>query len=228
MTSEEQIATLGRVAAKVASDLRGPLTEISTSVYYLGEVLPPGRDDRADEAIRLIQESVRRATRMVDDLLYFSRPPEPTKHAVNVFSVATDVIASLPPHQYVKVRVEVPRELVVEGDGDMLRRALSGLVENAYDAMPKGGTLGISAAKGDGVTVFVSDTGVGIPMKDFSRIFDPFFTTKAGGLGLGLPIARRIAEAHGGRLTLFSAPGKGATFALRLPAGPTTNASPSK
>jgi signal transduction histidine kinase len=85
--------------------------------------------------------------------------------------------------------------------------------------MPAGGRLTVSARRApEGVAFAVADTGAGIPPEDLARIFEPYFTTKEGGTGLGLAIARRIAEEHGGRLEVASAPGRGATFTLTLPA----------
>ena len=125
------------------------------------------------------------------------------------------------------VGVRHPPALVEEplpavwADRDQAVQVLLNLVRNALEAMPQGGTLRVSArAERGGVSLSVADTGPGIAPEDLPRLFEPYFTRKEGGTGLGLAIAQRIAEEHGGRLEVASAPGQGATFTLWLPAVP--------
>ena len=116
----------------------------------------------------------------------------------------------------VSVAAELPESLpALSLDRQKIKQVLINLVRNAIEAMPDGGTLTISARCHDGgVIIGVADTGVGIePGLD---IFDFFTSTKRGGTGLGLPISRRIVEAHGGRLTYESVPGRGTTFRVAL------------
>jgi signal transduction histidine kinase len=110
---------------------------------------------------------------------------------------------------------------VVLGDRQHLQQVLLNLVLNAVQAMRAGGTLTIEAQSGrDGVSLVVADTGAGIPADVLPRVFDPYFTTRTDGLGLGLTIARRIVEAHGGAIELDSQAGRGTRVRLRLPAAP--------
>ena len=103
-------------------------------------------------------------------------------------------------------------------DRDHLKQVLLNLVVNALQAMGAGGTLTLGArAERERVTLVVADTGPGLAPDVLARVFDPYFTTKPGGLGLGLTIARRIAEAHGGALEVESRPGEGTRFLLSLP-----------
>jgi signal transduction histidine kinase len=117
----------------------------------------------------------------------------------------------------IEVREDLPSSLPrLSLDRQKMKQVLINLVRNAIEAMPSGGTLGVTArVQEDGVVIEVADTGKGIdPGID---VFDFFTTTKRGGTGLGLPISRRIVEAHGGRLTLESTPGHGATFRVTIP-----------
>jgi signal transduction histidine kinase len=99
-----------------------------------------------------------------------------------------------------------------------MRRVISNLVLNAVQAMPKGGELTISASRtNQSVLLSIQDTGVGIPQEDVGNLFRPLFTRKAQGQGLGLAVARRIVEAHGGKIDLDSQVGKGSTFTITLP-----------
>jgi signal transduction histidine kinase len=106
------------------------------------------------------------------------------------------------------------------GDGDQLREVFLNLGQNALQAMPNGGTLGVEVGQeGDRVRIDVTDSGPGIPEAQRELIFLPFISTKADGLGLGLPIVRRIVEEHGGSVACQNRAGGGAAFVVRLPAG---------
>jgi signal transduction histidine kinase len=106
-------------------------------------------------------------------------------------------------------------------DSFQLKHAVLNLVLNALQATPAGGAVAIDVRGREGrLEVVVRDTGEGIPEEALPRVFDVFFTTREGGTGLGLPIARRIAEAHGGTLVLRSRPGAGTEAILGLPASP--------
>jgi signal transduction histidine kinase len=99
-----------------------------------------------------------------------------------------------------------------------IRQALDNVLQNAIEAMPNGGTLEVSVSiEGHTACVAVHDSGPGISVKDMDRIFDPYFSTKQEGLGLGLPISKKIIEAHGGMLRAASEQGRGSTFVIRLP-----------
>ena len=103
-------------------------------------------------------------------------------------------------------------------DRDHLKQVMLNLILNGLQAMPGGGTLTIEAARGrDGLMLAVADTGDGIPPEALPRVFDPYFTTKAKGLGLGLAIARRIIEEHGGKIEVESQPARGSRFSVILP-----------
>jgi signal transduction histidine kinase len=105
----------------------------------------------------------------------------------------------------------------VLADADQLRIVFANLVRNAREAMPRGGTLALTARLADGhVHVEVADTGIGIPADQLARIMEPLFTTKARGLGLGLALARAILEKNRGGLLAASTPGQGTTFTVRL------------
>jgi len=120
--------------------------------------------------------------------------------------------------------VELRRELAAElprgqGDWDLLANALENLVRNAFEAMPRGGTLTVrTQVEAKSVVVSVQDTGEGMNARTRERAFDDFYTTKATGSGLGLAFVRRVVEAHGGQVTLTSHEGRGTTVTLRLPA----------
>lgn len=103
-------------------------------------------------------------------------------------------------------------------DADQMKRVFKNLVKNAIDAMPKGGTITITSEKmKDFVKIFVEDTGEGVSRQNLNKVFTPLFTTKAKGVGMGLPICRRLVEAHGGTITVESEVGKGTRFTITVP-----------
>jgi two-component system, sporulation sensor kinase E len=106
-------------------------------------------------------------------------------------------------------------------DAERLKRVFINVIKNAIDAMPKGGSLTIkSKEKDSNVEITIADTGTGMPKDTIEKIWTPFFTTKAKGMGLGLPICKRIIEAHGGSILAESKLGKGTTFIITIPVSP--------
>jgi two-component system, NtrC family, nitrogen regulation sensor histidine kinase NtrY len=221
----ERIAAWREVARGLAHEIKNPLTPIAMSVETLRDARARGRadfDEIFDEGTRAIAEEVRRLKRIVDEFSRFARLPAPERAPIAAADLVAAVLALYPePRAGVALSREVAPGLPpVLADRDQILQVLLNLVQNALDAMPRGGALGLSAraAEGGGVAFAVTDTGPGLAAADLERVFEPYFTTKEGGTGLGLAIAQRIAEEHGGRLEVASAPGAGATFTLVLPA----------
>jgi len=116
---------------------------------------------------------------------------------------------------------------VVEGSEDQLKQAFLNVIINSLEAMPNGGRLVVSAASAEAVdsapalaTIRIEDTGEGIPADRMGRLFDPFFSTRPHGTGLGLTIAHRVIQDHGGKIQIESTPGRGTTFTVELPSLP--------
>jgi signal transduction histidine kinase len=169
-----------------------------------------------------MQGEVKRLNGIVEEFLSLARPlavkPEPLK----VGDLIGEVVALVGPDaesRGIGLSAKVPDDLpVMSLDRDQLKQTLLNLVTNAFDAMPGGGTLTIAAAaRRDSITLTVEDTGAGIPPDLLPKLFEPWITTKVKGMGLGLPIARRIVEAHGGRIEVKSSPGEGSVFTISLP-----------
>ena len=119
---------------------------------------------------------------------------------------------------------ETAKQPQLKADVLCIKRAFVNIIRNAIEAMPKGGALTLkNRSLGDEVEFIFSDTGVGISEEDFEKIFTPLFTTKPKGMGFGLPICKRVVEAHGGKISVESTIGKGTTFTLNLPISPKIN-----
>lgn len=220
-----RFAVLAHLAGSLAHEIRNPLHSIGLNAgvvqQYVGKPGTSARELAISESLRTIQEETRRLTDLLNNYLGLLRSaPEPVP--VDVREVCRRVIQLLS-YAAMKARVEIK----LEGDADLpsvfgvpdrLQQAVLNLVLNAIQAMPRGGSVSLQTAAGDGlVRVSVTDTGPGLAQDLAERLFDTRVTTKPGGSGLGLPLVRMIAEAHGGSVWYRSDPGQGATFTLVLP-----------
>jgi signal transduction histidine kinase len=218
----EQMAAVGQLAAGVAHELRNPLTAVKMLVQSSREDLA-GRGLPAED-LQIIEKEIRRLESSLQTFLDFARPPRMERRAVNVSEVVEEALALISGRakkQDVSVDFDPPApEISLHADPDQLRQLLLNLIMNALDAMPQGGALTLRArlAKDNQLELQVRDTGPGVSAEVMPRLFEPFVSGKETGLGLGLVVSRRIAEAHGGSLTGENLPGQGACFTLRLPA----------
>ncbi len=215
------LAAIGEAAARIAHEIRNPLTGISSALSLLSSEFPAGH--RRAGICEEIQHEIRRVDVVLDDLLTFARHRPLDRQRVDLVRLFEKVIGTLLAADAlngVVIRRYFPAELAVVGDPGMLEDSLFNLVQNAADALRgrAGATLTLAIKSGPkGVAVTITDNGPGIPRDVRRRIFDPFFTTKAHGTGLGLPITKKHLEAHGGRLRVRSAPDKRTTFEILLP-----------
>ncbi len=223
LKDSERLAAIGATASMVGHDIRNPLQAITSDVYLLKEELkgmPEGEEkSSAEESLEGIEKNVDYINKIVADLQDFARPLNPRVEEVNLKLIIEDLLAKnmLPENVKVTVRVEAAAEKVMV-DFTFISRIMYNLVNNAGQAMPKGGKLTIHAYKeANDVLITVKDTGVGIPEKVKDKLFAPMFTTKSKGQGFGLAVIKRLTEALGGKVTFESQEGKGTTFTVRLP-----------
>lgn len=218
----QRLASVGRLAAGVAHEIRNPLSSIKGFATYFKERYPDKPDDQQTASI-MIQE-VDRLNRVVGQLLEFARPVPVKSRRISLQALLKDsvkLIADRAAEKNISIHAQsaaVPDE--VRCDPDRINQILLNLYLNAIDAMQSGGELKVGlSSDGDGrqLNIAVSDTGCGISAENLSQIFDPYFTTKSGGNGLGLAIAHNIIEAMGGRINVKSDPGKGTTFRITIP-----------
>jgi len=215
---QERAANL-EIAAGMAHEIRNPLTAVKGFLE-----LTLDHRTAIPEYTGVALRELDRAISLLEDYCLFSRAPRitPTQRLVvdgllaETALVARGLVASGPP--VIITYLGCNPDLIVLVDPPRIKQILLNLCRNAVEAMPAGGVLSLRAASQNGEVVLeVSDTGVGVPPSDVGRIFEPFYTTKPAGTGLGLPVCRRVAEAHGGRLTFESRPGQGTTFRVHLP-----------
>jgi two-component system NtrC family sensor kinase len=217
-----KLAAIGELAAGVAHEINNPLLAILGLTEFL--LLETEDGSKQHERLLLIQQTGLEIKEIVRALLDFAREHPNTQRVVKLETLVRmtiDLIRRTNAHKGIEIveRYAAPGARV-RANGDQLEQIVLNLVANARQAMPHGGALRIEVAPdNDHVSLVVSDEGPGIPADLQARIFEPFFTTRrgTGGTGLGLSVSLGIAEAHGGTLTVFSEPGHGAAFTLRLP-----------
>jgi len=214
----ERLAAIGEIAAMVGHDLRNPLTGISGAVYYLRSKLSNVIDQRSLEMIELIEKDIEYSNKIISDLLDYSKELRLELTEVTPKALINDALRHAGVPEKVRIVNRTSDRPKIMMDVEMLVRAFVNIIKNSADAMPKGGTLNISCKSSDVNLEFAfADSGAGMSSEVLERIWTPFFTTKAKGMGLGLPICRRIVEAHTGRISVKSIEGKGTTFTVVLP-----------
>lgn len=216
LARQESLAAMGMMAAGLAHEVRTPLSVIRGSAEMLARRAAGG--SREAELASFVMEEADRLSRLVDDLLAFARPREPALHPVDLASVARRV-AGAPGVGGGAVAVESRLEPApARGDPEQLYQVALNLVSNAVQVSPPGGSVCVrTGVEGGRAVLEVADGGPGIAPEDLARVWTPFFSRRSGGTGLGLPIVRRIVEAHGGSVELRSRPGEGTRAVVRLP-----------
>jgi signal transduction histidine kinase len=220
----ERLLALGKLGAGVAHEIRNPLNAIGMAIQRLGREFRPkeaGAGEREyDDIIRVIRGEIERLNQIVERFVVFSKPsrldlaPVPPGEILENVSI---LFAEEARTQSIAIRKEIASEIPpLMVDRGRITQALINIVTNSIHAMKGGGNLSIRAEMdgSDWVRITVSDTGGGISEGEIEKAFDYTYTTKEKGLGLGLPIAHKIIEEHGGRITIESRVGKGTTVSI--------------
>jgi PAS domain S-box-containing protein len=221
LRQQAALARVGQMAAVVAHEVRNPLAGIKGAMQIL--ISRRTADDRELPVMRDIVGRIDALSELINDLMVFARPRPPKLTVVELRPLVLDAITMVrrdPIAESVQITVE-GEDLSVTADSEMVRATVLNLLLNSAQAMAGRGRIDVTLARhGERAAIEVSDTGPGIPAELREQVFEPFFTTKARGGGLGLPIARRTAELHGGSLTLEVPAGGGTTATLTIPIRP--------
>jgi PAS domain S-box-containing protein len=218
LAQQAALARVGQLAAVVAHEVRNPLAGIKGALQVL--MSRRSADDPELPVMRDVVGRIDSLSDLINDLMLFARPrpPQPTSfplHAVLLEAVA--ILRRDPAGAPLDVSVS-GSDITLTADADMVRATILNLLLNAAQAMGGHGQITLATSQYDRQCIIeVADTGPGIPSELREQIFEPFFTTKARGGGLGLPIARRTAELHGGTLTVRVPPTGGTIFTLTIP-----------
>ena len=223
LVKAERLAAIGELAGMVGHDLRNPLTGIKGAVYYLKTKYGAEADLKTKEIFETADKAIDYSNKIINDLLDYSRnlTLEPVNTTPKALLKNALSLVEVPERIKIVDATEGKRE--IKADTMSMSRVFINIITNAFDAMPEGGTLTVTsrAVKGK-VEITFKDTGTGMSKETLSKLTrgSPLFTTKAKGMGLGLPICKRIVEAHGGKISLESALGKGTTITITIPVNP--------
>lgn len=232
----ERSAVVGRLASGIAHEIRNPLNFMNLSIDHLRAkfITPPASEKAAEETrheaaniLGLIKDEIGRLNRLVSDFLSYGRPAKLKLREIDARTLLEEVVGLVhaqADEQGVKINLNIDHsknnqaDTHFVADAEQIKTCFSNLIINAVQAMPDGGELNITIAPEElHLTVLVSDTGHGIAPDALEQIFEPYYSTKETGIGLGLPLTRKLIEDHGGEIKVTSEVGKGTTFTVSLP-----------
>jgi signal transduction histidine kinase/uncharacterized damage-inducible protein DinB len=228
---QEKLASLGVFATGIAHEIRNPLTAIKVRLFTLRGSHQPGTSEHED--LEVIRGEIDRLERIVSEFLQFARPAEPELKTIPADKLLREIhnlLQSDLASRSVKLELELRADATIRVDSDKMKQVLINFIQNGADSMEKGGTVTLRLHRDrqllngrwvTAVIIDIADQGKGIPPEVQKRLFDPFFTTKEAGTGLGLPIAARIVEKHGGAIQYQTQMNRGTTFSIVLPPAPT-------
>ena len=234
----ERLASIGRLSAAIAHEIRNPLASISGSIEILRD--QPGTDPDSRKLMEIAVREVDRLNALVTSLLDYARPSTEDRRRIDLGEEVGEIVRAFErerrdQHQAIRVHVGACPDASVEAAGGQLRQIIWNLLRNAAEAMPDGGTVTINVSRdpeparadrtGPSVVLAITDTGSGIPRTDLDRIFEPFFSTKSSGSGLGLATVARIVDDHRGTIEVDSEVGRGTTVIIHLPVARATSRS---
>jgi len=228
LVQAERVAAWRELARRLAHELKNPLFPLQLTV----ENLQRAREQTSDQFDEIFFESTAALRAELENLKTivgrfsdFAKMPAPHFESVDLNDAVRGAVKLFEPQFSAMGRPPITPEFYldqnldsIEADPALLRRALENLVLNSLDAMPAGGTLTVRTSQNNGtVRLEVSDTGSGLTPEEVERLFTPYYTTKQHGTGLGLAIVQSVVSDHGGKISIESAPGAGATFRIDLP-----------
>ena len=214
----ERLAAIGELAGMIGHDLRNPLTGIAGAAYYLNAKYSQKLGEKAKEMLNIIGKDIEYSNKIINDLLEYSKEVRLEQTETTPKNMIKEAVALVRIPKNITLIDSTRKEPEINVDIDRLKRAFTNIIKNAFDAMPRGGTLTIASRKSNNNVEFTfTDTGTGMPKQVTERIFTPLFTTKAKGMGFGLAICKRNVEAHGGHIKVKSKLGRGTTFTLTIP-----------
>jgi two-component system sensor histidine kinase HydH len=216
----DRLASLGRLSAGIAHEIRNPLGSIQGAVEILGHDLKA--TDPKMEFARIAKQEISRLEKLTGEILQFSKPAPPKRLVANLKEIVDEAcrLCTEPAHGQSVEIVNQSRdpEVTIFVDPEQVKQVLINLLINAIQAQPDGGRITIQSHNDEGNSILcVQDEGGGIGKEQLDTVFDPFFTTKRKGTGLGLSISYQLVVNNGGHIWVTSDPGKGACFCVSFP-----------
>jgi signal transduction histidine kinase len=223
LVKSERLATIGELAAMVGHDLRNPLTGIMGAAYYLKTKHATEVGAKGKEMLETIEKAIKYSHKIINDLLEYSQDLKLEFTETTPKAMLQRALSLLEVPEKIQIIDATKDKPAVKADTEKIRKVFVNIIQNAIDAMPEGGTLTIKSRKVKGkLEIAFKDTGAGMSEETLSKLKGgvPLFTTKSKGMGFGLPICRRLVEAHGGKLSVESTSGKGTTITVTIPVNP--------
>ena len=222
-TQVDKLSSLDRMAAGIAHEINNPLTGILLYSSSLSKKVPSG--GTLEEGLKIIIKETQRCKTIIQGLLEFARDKKPQKAMTNINDIIESALGILYNEFHLRhVRIEKNLSKDIEKlflDENQIEQVFINLLLNALHAVDDSGLITIQSAmdtEQNSIHVEVGDSGCGIAAGDINNIFEPFFSTKANGTGLGLAVSYGIIKNHQGDLRVFSEPGQGTRFVIKLPA----------
>jgi signal transduction histidine kinase len=221
----ERSAVVGRLASGIAHEIRNPLNFINLSIDHLREAFAlKDESQRAQyrHILTTIKDELARLNRLVSNFLSYGRPAQLKIREIDARALVEevrDLVNAQAEQQGVKVGIEQNGngDTKLRADAEQIKTCFSNLMINAIQAMPAGGRLNVALRPNHSrLEIEFADTGVGIDAEALAQIFEPYYSTKETGIGLGLPLTKKIIEEHGGQISVESETGKGTTFTVTL------------
>lgn len=217
LEEQRRLSLLGEMSAVLAHEIRNPLASLKGTAQLLAEKLPAGSRE-LQRAERIVAESIRLET-LTSDLLDFARSGPILLEEIDPVALLRDSVAEVNAAEFDLDTADAPGRWKI--DARRLRHALVNILQNASQAVPAAAPPAVRVAEEQRRLVFeIRDFGPGLPPDGEQRVFDPFFTTRTNGTGLGLAVAQRVVEMHGGTLKAANHPGGGAVFRIAIPGQP--------
>jgi signal transduction histidine kinase len=225
----ERSAVIGRLASGIAHEIRNPLNFINLSIDHLREAFGPANEAQRAQykhILTTIKDELARLNRLVSDFLSYGRPAKLKLRELDALTLVEevrDLVKTKADEQGVKISIEAENNgdgngTKLDADPEQLKTCFSNLMINAIQAMPGGGELEVGLfPEQDRLEIEITDTGTGILPESLEQIFEPYYSTKETGIGLGLPLTKKIIEEHGGQIRVESEVGLGTTFVVTLP-----------
>lgn len=216
-----RLEAINRLTGGVAHEIKNPLNAIAARVALIESIIEG--DAEAEKEIRIVADEIHRLDRVVRTFLDFTQPLQLSREELDLGALTESVVAAVEPdarNRGISLLCSGEFGAVwARGDRDLLHQALLNIIVNAVEATPAGGQVQVEASVSDGACrLRITDTGSGIPESVKNKIFQLYFTTKSGGSGIGLAVAYRSLQLHGGDIKVESQVGEGTSFELTIPA----------
>ncbi|MCX7988415.1 MAG: ATP-binding protein [Thermodesulfovibrio sp.] len=221
----EHLSAIGQLSRTIAHEIRNPLNFINLSIDHLIEKLKKENKNQ-EEYTKLLQsmkQEIYRVNNLITEYLEYTRPLKLNKKPASIVDIVDEVISvveTTAAQENINIYKDYQIDFTLNLDIDLMKSCLLNIITNSLHAMKDSTMKNIlikTELSGDEILLSIADTGSGVSEELLDKIFEPFFSTKKGGLGLGLPLAKKVVEEHGGRLEFLSTPGKGSEIKIYLP-----------